>query len=181
MSSYEIVFSVPEDRIGVFIGKKGETKRMLENSLGVKIKIDTQDSKVIFILDHEDPLKEVKIQDIMDAISHGFSPEVSLNLLDDRYVLYKINLREIYGKNNKKTITRYKGRVIGEKGSFKRKIEEYTDTNISIYDDYIYIIGKLEDVLTAKEGIEMILQGAKHSSVISFFEKKAFEKNLMLR
>jgi len=180
MSPYEIIFTVPEDRIGVLIGKKGETKRILEKSLGAKIKVDTHNNTVVFILDEEDPLKEMKIRDIIDAISHGFSPDMALNLLDDRYSLYKIDLRDMYGKN-KKAITRYKGRVIGEKGSFKRKIEEYTDTNISIYDNYIYIIGKLEDVLVAKEGIEMILQGAKHSSVISFLERKALEKNLMLR
>ena len=176
----EIFYSVPEERIGVIIGKKGETKEMLEKALNIKMKIDTKDSKVIVSYPEEDPLKEMKVEEILDAISHGFTPDIALNLLDERYMLYKIDLSELYGKN-KKAMMRYKGRVIGEKGSFRRKIEEYTDTNISIYDKYIYIIGKNEDVMVAKEAIEMILQGAKHSTVINFLERKALEKNLMLR
>ncbi len=172
-----LVYPLPKERISLFIGKHGKNKKLLEKILGTKIRIDDERG-IIEVRIY--PEEEIAVKDMFDAILSGISIDDASKLLEENYVLYKINMRDIYGKK-RKTINRYKGRVIGLKGIIKKRIEEYTSTKISVYDDYIYIVGKLEDVMTAKEAVEMILRGSKHSTIITFLEKKVLEKNLMLR
>ena len=52
-----------------------------------------------------------------------------------------------------------------------------TDTNIVIYGKTVGIIGKITDVMLARQGIINLLQGAKHGNVYSYIEKQKV-KNL---
>ncbi|NPA38419.1 MAG: RNA-processing protein [Candidatus Nanohaloarchaeota archaeon] len=169
------VITVPKDRIKVFIGKKGETRKKLEEALNIKLEIDVDKQEVKFYF--ENPEDYLKIKNVLLAIARGFTPDEALELISDENTLYIIDLKDWYGKN-KKTMHRYKGRVIGEHGSSRKKIEEYTNTKIVVYGKTIGIIGKHEDVMLAKEAIEMLLSGSKHSTVYNFLERKISERNL---
>jgi len=75
---------VPMDRIGALIGHKGETKKDLEDRLGVKLDIDSKTGEVT-IDDHEveDPLMVIKMENIIKAVGRGFSPEKAFLLMKD--------------------------------------------------------------------------------------------------
>ena len=49
-----------------------------------------------------------------------------------------------------------------------------TGTYISVYDNYVAIIGDFESANVAKEAIEMLIQGRQHSTVYKFLEMTMF-------
>jgi ribosomal RNA assembly protein len=58
-----------------------------------------------------------------------------------------------------------------EKGKARKYIEERTGTNISVYGHTVSIIGKHYGVLPAKEAIEALITGARHSTAYKKMEK----------
>ena len=168
---------VPKDRVKVFIGKKGKTKKMLEDYLKIKLDVNVETQEVSFSMENIEDY--FKVKNILTAIARGFTPEEALELLNDENALYIIELKDWFGKNKNK-MTRYKGRVIGEEGTSRKKIEELTNTKIVVYGKTIGIIGKHDDVFLAREAIEMLLKGSKHSTVFNMLERKMNERNLML-
>jgi len=90
-------------------------------------------------------------------------------LLNPEQTFYLISLREL--DLTDKTITRIKGRIIGEDGRIKLAIEESTDSFVSVYGSTIGIISNVETVHYAKEAISMIINGSQHSSVLAYLSK----------
>ncbi len=69
-------------------------------------------------------------------------------------------------------LQRLKGRVIGSEGKSRRLIEEYTESNISVYGKTIGIIAPIESITIAKQAIHSLLSGSPHSAVYRWLEKK---------
>ena len=161
---------IPEDRIGVIIGREGEIKRKIEQETGCKIRI-SKDGTVSVM--GNDAIGFLKAQNVIKAIARGFSPEIAFKLLkDDFKVLEVINLSEYVGDN---AIKRIKGRIIGKDGKMRENIEDTLDVNLSIYGKTVSIIGDMENVNAAREAILMLIEGAQHSRVLRFMEKKKRE------
>ncbi|VVC03034.1 KH domain protein [Candidatus Bilamarchaeum dharawalense] len=156
---------IPIERIKVFVGKDGSTKKKLEKKCNVEFNIDS-DGDVELI---GDPADIFFARDIVKAIGRGFTPEEALRLLEHDYGLYIIPLKDY--AHSEKAITRLKGRVIGEKGKIKYNIEEATDSLISIYGNTIAIIAKIDTMEYAKEAIGMLIDGARHTSVLGYLAK----------
>jgi ribosomal RNA assembly protein len=76
---------------------------------------------------------------------------------------------------NENAIPRIKGRIIGKDGIMRKNIEETLEVNLSIYGKNVSIIGDLENVNSAREAIIMLIEGAQHSRVLRFMEKKKRE------
>jgi len=74
---------VPDDRIGVLIGRGGETMREIEERAEVRLDIDSESGNVR-IEKVGDPVKGLKGPDIVKAIGRGFAPEDALRLLTTR-------------------------------------------------------------------------------------------------
>ena len=89
--------------------------------------------------------------------------------MDNEYVLYIISLKEVVGSD--KAITRVKGRVIGEEGSIKGQIEHATDSYICVHGNTITIIARIDTMEHVKEAIGMLVNGARHSSVLKYLGK----------
>jgi ribosomal RNA assembly protein len=64
-----------------------------------------------------------------------------------------------------------KSRVIGTKGRARKLIEELAGVSISIYGNTVSIIGESQNVRLARAAIELLFQGAKHSTVYKYLEK----------
>ncbi len=116
----------------------------------------------------------LKARDIVTAIARGFSPERALSLVDGDIVLYIIDLRETFGRNDR-DIARLNGRVIGSEGKIRRLIEEMTGTKVSVYGHTISMIGEYEKVNAAREAIELLLKGKQHSTVYKLLRKRKSE------
>jgi ribosomal RNA assembly protein len=156
---------IPAERVKILVGKEGKTKKRIEQKCKVKLTIDSEGdvhidgetTEIFFALD------------VVKAIGRGFEPGDALRLLKDDYGLYVISLKEI--AKSDKTMKRLKGRVIGENGKIKTEIEKATDSKLCIYGHTISIIAKIDTIEYAKEAIGMLLNGAKHSRVLSYLAK----------
>jgi ribosomal RNA assembly protein len=155
----------------VSLPKKIEKKideKVLERigkELDVKIKKDNDD----YIIEGE-PYKILRVKLIFQALGKNFEIGDAMLLSSDEYFFETINIKEF--TRNKNRLIQLRGRVIGEKGKVRKRIEEITNTKISVYGNTVSIIGKYEDILLAKKAIEMLLEGRKHSTVFLFLEKE---------
>ncbi|RUM48160.1 MAG: RNA-processing protein [Hyperthermus sp.] len=167
---------LPPERIGVFIGEGGRVKREIMRSTRTRITVDSTTGMVIIEPETSDvpPYMVMKAQEIVKAIALGFAPEKALRLLDEDQILVVIDLKQYVG-DSPNHLQRVKGRIIGERGKARKIIEEMTDTNISVYENYVAIIGDYESANVAKQAIEMLIEGRQHSTVYRFIERAMFD------
>jgi len=161
---------IPLDRIGVLIGQKGIVKEDIEKRSGSKIRVDSNEGEVfIECSEAGDPLKVLRIAEVIKAIGRGFSPEHAFTLLDDELLLFEvISLSHL----SPKTLNRVKGRVIGRNGRTRRVIEDLAGVKISVYGKTISLLGHSYQVRTTHEAIAMLIHGTPHSAVYNFLERK---------
>ena len=161
---------IPLDRVGVLIGRNGETKRDIEKKTGLTIDIDSKEGEVV-IDDHEaaDPLMVIKIENIIKAIGRGFSPAKAFILLKDDSDFFTFNLHDYVGKKETH-VRRLKSRVIGKEGKTKHVLEELTDAKISVYGHTVSVISDLVRMNILKKSIDMLLTGSKQATVYKFVE-----------
>jgi ribosomal RNA assembly protein len=161
---------IPMERIGVLIGHKGETKQALEEKTGIKINIDSKLGEItIENNDIKDPLMLIKLENFINAIGRGFSPQNAIQLFDDNADFFIFNLQDYVGKKDAH-IRRLKSRVIGKEGKTRKVLEELTDSKISIYGHTVSIISDVVRMNVLKKSIDMILQGSKQATVYHFVE-----------
>jgi len=167
--------NIPVDRVGVLIGKKGETKKFLENKSNLKINIDSKSGE-ISIDDKEvkNPLISIKIENIIKAIGRGFSPENANKLLEDDSDFFSFNLYDYVGKKEAH-VRRLKSRVIGREGKTKNVLEELTNAKISVYGHTVSVISDFSKMNILKKSIDMLLTGSKHATVYRFVEAQMKE------
>jgi ribosomal RNA assembly protein len=172
MTEYKYDLKVPKERVAVLIGKKGETKRLLEKETKTKLDIDSVEGDVS--VSGEDSLNLFVAREIITSIGRGFNPSVALKLKKIDYVFELINLNDI--ARNKDDMKRLKGRVIGQEGKSRKIIEEMTNCEVCVYGKTIGIIGPVHEAPYARKAIEMLLKGAMHASVYKFLEKQRREQ-----
>lgn len=167
---------VPPDRIGVLIGEKGRVKTEIMKRTRTRITVDSTTGMVIIEPESPDvpPYMVMKAQEVVRAIAYGFPPEKALRLLDEDMVLIVIDLKQYVG-DAPNHLQRVKGRIIGEKGKARKTIEEMTGTYISIYRNYVAIIGDYETASIAKQAVEMLIEGRQHSTVYRYLERAMFD------
>ncbi len=166
----QITVKIPQDRIGVLIGHKGVVKWDIEKRSECKITVDSNEGEAyIEGAEDGDPLKALRVAEMVKAIGRGFSPEVAVSLLDDPLLLFEvIPLSHL----TQKTLKRVKGRVIGKNGRTRRAIEDLAGVEITIYGKTISVIGHYHHIKAAHDAIEMLINGAPHSSVYAFLERR---------
>ena len=161
---------IPRERIGVLIGQNGLVKDDLERKSRSIITVDSVDGEVSIESPADgDPFLALRVAEVVRAIGRGFSPEHARALLDDELLLFEvISLADL----SPKTLSRTKGRVIGQNGKTRRTLEELAEVKISVYGKTVGLLGRADKVRVASEAIEMLIRGAPHSSVYRFLERK---------
>ena len=165
---------VPRERIAVLIGKDGKTKEEIEKH-GIRLTIDSSTGEVK--IEGDDSLKELDAENVVRAIARGFSPEKALLLFNDDYYFELLDIRDWAGKRSSH-IKRLAGRVIGKDGKTRRVIEEITGAYVAVYGHTVAIIGRMDEIEFARRAIEMLLEGANHSTVYRYLEKERRKKKL---
>ena len=164
---YEKLIRIPTDRIGVLIGKSGNTKRLIEEKCLVNLDIDSQGGEVMIktktLTEDIEPFKAVEI---VSAIGRGFSPENAMRLLKGENSLHIIDLREFVGKSPEQ-IERIKGRIIGEGGKARLNMENLTSASITVYGRTVSIIGEPTQLRLAVDAISSLSNGSTHGQVYS--------------
>ena len=162
---------VPKNRIAVLIGKAGRTREMIEKACGGSLTIDSQSGDVSISWEGEpDPIKRMKVPDVISAIGRGFSPERAVQLLEDDFFLRMYDIREWVGRQPNQT-RRMRSRLIGTNGRIRTLIEEHTGCEISIYGSTVAVIGDDESLALAAPAIEGILGGSEHGTVLFGLEQ----------
>ena len=170
--SFQHLIKVPDDRIGVLIGKNGRVKREIEDKCKVQIEIDSQNGDAVIssasaTLSEMQPFKAIEI---ISAISRGFSPQRAYRLLDDEELMLQIiDLKDYTGKSAN-AMDRMKGRIIGQSGKSRKTIEELSGVYMSVSGHSVALIGKYEEVRLANDAVTMILKGSTHKTVYTMLQ-----------
>lgn len=169
---FEQVVKIPDDRIGVIIGKNGKVKTEIQDKCGVAIDIDSENGNAI-ISSTSKPIIEMepfKAVEIVSAIAKGFSPERAYRLLGEEEVLQLVDLRDYAGKSAN-SLSRIKGRIIGESGKSRKTIEDISGALISVYGHTVGLIGTFEEIKLATEAVTMLSKGRSHASVYNMLQE----------
>ena len=162
---------VPKDRIAVLIGKSGKTREMIEEACDGSLSIDSQTGDVsISWTGDPDPIRRMKVPDVISAIGRGFSPERAVQLLDDDVFLRMYDIREWVGRQPNQT-RRMRSRLIGTNGRIRTLIEEMSGCEIAVYGSTVAVIGDNDSLALATPAIEGILGGSEHSTVLFGIEQ----------
>ena len=169
---FEQVVKIPDDRIGVIIGKNGKVKTEIQDKCGVAIDIDSENGNAIISATSK-PIIEMepfKAVEIVSAIAKGFSPERAYRLLGEEEVLQLVDLRDYAGKSAN-SLSRIKGRIIGEAGKSRKTIEDISGASISVYGHTVGLIGTFEEIKLATEAVTMLSKGRSHASVYNMLQE----------
>ena len=171
---------IPRERVGVRIGKKGETKQGIEERSQVILEIDSESGEVVINDQHaNDPLMVLKIEDIVRAIGRGFSPGHAFRLFGEDVEFFVFDIYDYVAKKAAH-LTRVKSRVIGRHGKTKRVIEGLTGADIAVYGHTIAVIAGFESMDIAKKAIDMLLSGSEQPTVYRFLEREMKKVHLGL-
>ncbi len=153
--------------------------KKIEKTTHTWLDIDGEEGTVIVSPSEEmeDPLGVWKTNHVVKAIGRGFNPEIALKLNEDDIYLEIIKLTLYVGKS-KKALARQKGRIIGKDGRTREIIISMAEVDMAIYGKTVAFIGELENVMVAKEAVEMILNGSQHKSVYGFLESKQSDRKM---
>ena len=165
------IIRIPKDRLGVVIGPGGETRRQLMQRSGIRIEVDSAENEVTIHdeADGVDPIMALKMRDIVRAIGRGFSPENAMRLFSDDAYFELVDIHEFTGKSRERQ-RQVTARLIGTDGKTRRILEEQTGCNLAVYGHTVGIIGGIDEIVIAKQAVEMICGGAEHASVYRFLE-----------
>ncbi len=173
-----LFIDIPQERIGVLIGKNGEVKKKIEEKLNVKINVE-KEGAVKVEYNAETPEAYFKLRRISDAISSGFSGKDALRLLDDNIFLKMIDLRDFADESSSR-MKIIKGRIIGQGGKVWKKIEKLSGVKLALHKYTVGIIGEEEGCEIAFKTILKILEGAQFSTAFKYLEyqRKSLEKGI---
>ena len=172
-----LYIKIPKNRVGVIIGKNGQTKRDIENKGMTKVEIDSKNGEaMIDDVNAKDPFLVLKTQDVIKAIARGFSPENAMKIFSGDIFFEIIDIKEFTGKKQSR-LRISRGRLIGTNGKTRELIEELSGADISIYGYSVALIGGLYEVDTARTAVSMILNGKRHFTVYKYLEKRRREMN----
>jgi ribosomal RNA assembly protein len=168
---------IPKERVGILIGPEGKTKKYIEEKLQVKIEVDKEGSATITLNEGAtDPSLMLRAKDVVTAIGRGFPPETAFRLVRNEDDIFDmIDLRVIFGRSES-DIKRIKGRLIGTEGKTRKLIEELAEADVVIYGHTVGIIGSFEQADTARNALQMIIDGAEHHTMYNYLQKKRTEQ-----
>lgn len=161
---------IPSERVGVLIGKGGETKDRLEQLTGIKLTIDSEEGDVEIDHTHaKDPSMAIVVGNIVMAIGRGFPPTKAFKLLENDCYLKIYDIRDYVGKKVEH-VARMRARVIGTRGKTRKIFEEITGADLSVYGNTVAIIGTSLQIEIVGKGMDMLLSGSEHAAVYHYLE-----------
>ena len=176
MSGPDMFVRIPKERVGILVGPEGKVKQHIESRLNVKLHIDSEGSVTVKLSETAtDPSLLLRAKDIVTAIGRGFPPETAFRLIRNEDDIFDIvDLRLIFGRSES-DIKRIKGRIIGTDGKTRRLIEELTEADVVVYGHTVGIIGSFEQADSARNAVQMIIDGCQHQTVYKYLQRKRTE------
>jgi len=114
-------------------------------------------------------LNEYLVEKVIQAIDFGFRVDDALLLMNDDFVLEFIEVKEHTRRKNLKEV---RARIIGTGGKARKTIENLTGSEIVIHNNTVGVIVDSVHLDSVVQGIESLIQGAKHGNVFAYLEKQ---------
>ena len=114
-------------------------------------------------------LNEYLVEKVIQAVDFGFNVDDALLLLNDDFVLEFIEVKEHTRRKNLKDV---RARIIGTGGKARKTIENLTGSEIVIQGNTVGVIVDSVHLDAVVQGIESLIQGAKHGNVFAYLEKQ---------
>ena len=111
---------------------------------------------------------------IIGAVDFGFHVDDALLLTSDDFVLEFIHVKEHTRRKNLKEV---RARLIGTEGKARKTIENLTGSEIVISGNTVGVIVDSAHLDAVVQGIESLIQGAKHGNVFAYLEKQNVSRN----
>ncbi len=162
---YEYSLLIPKERVAVLIGTKGATKRLIEKVSNTKLTIENEKITIA----SESSYDGWMCQQVVKAIGRGFNPKDAIKIIRENASFELINVMD-YARNKNDKI-RLLGRVIGEDGKTRKRIEKDTECKVVAFGKTIGIIGDENKIKIASEAVKMLLNGAQTTTVYRFLSK----------
>ena len=150
------------------INKVKKAVHEIENK--VKVKISFRKESVIV---KGNELNEYLVEHIIQAVDFGFHVDDALLLNDEDFVLEFIEVKEHTRRKNLKEV---RARLIGTGGKARKTIENLTGSVIVIQGNTVGVIVDSNHLDAVIQGIELLIQGAKHGNVFAYLEKQNVSK-----
>lgn len=157
---------IPEERMKILRDKRLLYNRKIRDLLDVKISLGDEVE-----IDGDDPIVVMRAKEVVRAFGRGFDFDDALDMADEEYILDVMTISDFAGKSKNRQII-MRGRVIGSQGKSKKIIEKYTGAKIAVHGKTVSVMGKWENVKLAREAVELILRGAKHTTVFKMVEDR---------
>ena len=174
-SRYRFVYNVPRARLVEVIEGKDKIERSIETSFSVQLSMDIDSStgRVEFFFESEEAMRKltVKIRQVLEAFSFGFMLNQALSLCQDGVHLRIYDLHDLAPRKYARHLRKVKARVIGRKGSCLRRIEELSETQLSLEGQRIAIIGKAEGIKAVYAAVKMLAEGKAHRRAYGYLER----------
>jgi len=119
-------------------------------------------------------LNEYLIEKVVQAIDFGFNVDDALLLMNDDFTLEFITVKE---HTRRKNLTDVRARIIGTGGKARKTIENLTGSEIVIQGNTVGVIVDSAHLDAVVQGIESLIQGAKHGNVFAYLEKQNASRN----
>jgi ribosomal RNA assembly protein len=114
-------------------------------------------------------LNEYLVEKVVQAVDFGFNVDDALLLLSDDFVLEFIEVKE---HTRRKNLREVRARIIGTGGKAKKTIENLTGSVIVISGNTVGVIVDADHLDAVVQGLESLIQGAKHGNVFAYLEKQ---------
>lgn len=141
-----------------------QDKKKLEQELKVRI---TNKGKILFV-EGKAEAEYVAIQ-VIESINLGFTTPRALLLTEEDFVLEKLNIKDL---TKRRDLNKIRARIIGTKGKTKEIVQNLSDCFISLHNNTVGIIGRIENIEKAVHAIRSIIQGSKQSKIYSYLERE---------
>lgn len=161
----EHIVSIPDEMIGRVIGKNGKTKSELEKALEVKIFIKDG----VATIRGKDSLKVLKAEEVVKALAFGFPHDDAKRLLEENNEFMSFDIEKAVPPAHLK---RFIGRIIGEKGKSKIRLQELTGVTLYVTKEKVAGIGSPMHLQVLKEALERLIEGATHANVYTHIEAR---------
>ncbi|MCX8194162.1 MAG: KH domain-containing protein [Candidatus Pacearchaeota archaeon] len=134
----------------------------------LKVRVDIDKKEVILTSMKKDSFSEYVASKVLEAIALGFDTESAMQLCNTDFTLTKINAKDFVRSSR---VNLALGRIIGKEGRTKRIIEELSNCNLVVSNHTVAVIGRADNVDTARQAIISLLHGSKQANVYKFLER----------
>lgn len=118
-------------------------------------------------------LNEYLVEKVIRAVDFGFNIDDALLLMSDNFLLEFIEVKEHTHRKNLKDV---RARLIGTGGKARKTIQNLTGSEIVIQGNTVGVIVDADHLDAVMQGIESLIQGAKHGNVFAYLEKQNISK-----